>query len=134
MKSQMGKATAAAQSAKGDEIVAGKLCMAFTPAVAKARDFAIKVTKAQGSSGPQTFNAGIVPASMQISVIAGHIEKLMAKGYVFSQGDPRNLFKVIAPWAQNKRKLAATAPPDLVKREIGAFLQAVAGLEKWAKG
>ena len=30
--------------------------------------------------------------------------------------------------------LKPTADQTLVKREIGAYLQAIAGVEKWAKG
>lgn len=134
MKVQLGKVTAVAQSSKGDAIVAGKLLASLIGAVAKARSFAATVTKAQGPAAPTLFNAGIVQVSLGITQHAGHIEKLRAKGYEFPQGDPTNLFKVMAAWAQGKRKLAPAATPDLVKREVGAFLQVLAGVEKWAKG
>jgi hypothetical protein len=137
MKKEVTTLTVAAHVAKGQALIAKNLLISLTGAVTKAKAFAAKVTSATGAAGPTTFNAGIVPASKAITAHAVHIEKLKAKGYVFEQGDPTNLsnlFKIMAPWAQNQRKLAATATPPLVKREVGAFLQVVAGFEKWAKG
>lgn len=133
MKKEVTTLTVAAHVAKGQALIAKNLLISLTGAVTKAKAFAAKVTSATGAAGPTTFNAGIVPASRAITAHAGPIEKLKAKGYVFEQGDT-NLFKIMAPWAQNQRKLAATATPPLVKREVGAFLQVVAGFEKWAKG
>jgi hypothetical protein len=134
MKAALGKLTVAAQRSKGDEIVANKLLVSMIAAVAKARVFAIKVTKTTGPTTPSIFNTGIVQASRPIAVHFDQLERLRAKGYQFPQGDPTNLSKLMAPWSQNKRKLAPAAPPDQVKREVGAFLQALNGVEKWAKG
>jgi hypothetical protein len=134
MKAALGKLTVAAQRSKGDEIIANKLLVSMVGAVAKAREFAVNVTKAQGPAAPKAFNDSIVRASRPITVHFDQLERLRAKGYKFPQGDPTNLAKLVAPWAQNKRKLAPAAPPDHVKREVGAFVQALNGVEKWAKG
>jgi hypothetical protein len=131
MKSQLGSATLTAQGAKAEELTARNLLTSITGAVARAKLFAAKVI---ASKDPQLFNSGIVKASRDITQYIGNVEKLRAKGYHFPHGDPANLFKVMTPWAQDQRKLPPTAPIDLIKREVGAFLQAVAGVEKWAKG
>ncbi len=134
MKTQLRTATVAAQHSKGDEIIARNLLTSFLAALAKARIFAIKVTRVQGPTSPQIFQAGVVQVSVQIMGHAPHFQRLLAKGYEFPHGDPANLFKIMAQWSQNKRKLPPTAAPDLVKREIAAYIQALNGMEKWAKG
>jgi hypothetical protein len=134
LKIQLVNVTKVAQSAKGEDVVFKNLLVSLNGAVVKAKAFAAKVTAAKVPTGPTVFNAGIAPAGRGITAHAGHFERLKAKGFEFPHGYPANLFKIMEPWAQNQRKLAANATPDLVKREVGAFLQAVAGMEKWAKG
>jgi hypothetical protein len=72
-------------------------------------------------------------ASRDLTQNIGNVAKLRQKGYVFPDGDPTNLFKVLTPWAQGQRMLKPPADESLIKREVGAFLQAIAGVEKWAK-
>ena len=131
MKSHLKGAQVAADGAKALEYTAKTVVTSVTGAVARAKLFAAKVTS---SKDPKVFNTGIATAARDITQNIGNVEKLRAKGYKFPDGDPTNLFKVMTPWAQGQRLLQPTANEALLKREMGAFLQAVAGVEKWAKG
>jgi hypothetical protein len=131
MKAQLKAATVAAEGAKTLDFTAKTLMTSVTGAVARAKLFAAKVTSRKD---PKIFNDGVVKATRDITQNIGNVEKLRQKGYKFPDGDPTNLFKVLTPWAQGDRMLKPTADQALVKREIGAYLQAIAGVEKWAKG
>jgi hypothetical protein len=130
MKSHLKGATVALEEVSATEYTAKTLMTSVTGAVARAKLFA---AKAGSAKDPKVFNTGIATAARDITQNIGNVEKLRTKGYVFPHGDPTNLFKVMTPWAQGNRKLPDNAAETLIKREIGAFLQAVAGVEKWAK-
>ena len=131
MDAQHKGATVAAAGAGAKEFTAKTLVTNLAGGIQRAMLFSAKV-KAAGT--PASFNEGIVKASRDITQYIGNVEKLRAEHYTFPHGDPTNLFKVMAPWAQGNRMLKPDAPKDLVIREIGAFNQAVAGVKKWVDG
>lgn len=51
----------------------------------------------------------------------------MEHGAVY-KGDPTAMSKVLEPWAQGKRMMTK---PEIVLKEVGAFAQVLAGVEKW---
>ncbi len=112
------------------EFTAKTLMTSVTGAIARAKLFA---AKAVASKDAKVFNDGIMKASRDITQNIGNVEKLRAKGWTFPAGDPTNLFKVLTPWAQGQRMLKVPSEEPLIKREAGAFVQAIAGVEKWAK-
>jgi hypothetical protein len=112
------------------EFTAKTLMTSVTGAIARAKLFAAKVVS---SKDAKVFNEGIVKASRDITQNIGNVEKLRTKGYVFPAGDPTNLFKVLTPWAQGQRMMKVPSEEPMIKREAGAFVQAVNGVEKWAK-
>ena len=131
MKAYLKTLSVAAEGAKSLEFTAKTLVTNLAGGIARARLFASKVKSAKDLA---VFNAGIMKASRDITQYIGNVQKLREKGYVFPHGDPTNLFKVLTPWAQGNRSLKPTADEAMVKREIGAFLQAVDGVDKWVRG
>lgn len=127
------------QAAKVDGVLQGqsvKQQMAATfyestdAAVKRAILFAKRVA---ANPTAEVFNKDIKDAARDITQNIGNIPKLKGLGYEFPAGDPTNLFKILDPWANNKRDQKPGADANTVKREIGAFLQAVNGVATWLK-
>ncbi len=127
------------QAAKVDGVLAGqsvKQQMAATfyestdAAVKRAILFAKRVA---ADPKPEVFNKDIKDAARDITQNIGNVAKLKGLGYEFPAGDPTNLFKILDPWANNKRDQKPDADANQVKREVAAFLQAVNGVAAWLK-
>ena len=78
------------------------------------------------------FNDNIKDAARDITQNLKNLLKSMPKGKQRTQGE--NLNKILEAWGDKGRKVPKDANEKHVKKELGAYYQAIKGVSKWAKG
>ena len=131
MKTLSVSAKAAQDGHKGAAIMAESFIVTTESAVHNAHAF---IARVKATPTPAYFNANIVKAARDITQQIGNVDKLKAKGFHFRHDQPTNLFTVIKAWGNDGRVVKATATSAEVLREVGAFEQAIDGVERWLKG
>ena len=81
---------------------------------------------------PAYFNDNIQKAARDITQNLTNLVKKMEQADK-NRKEGENLSKVLEAWGDKGRKVPKGANGKEVKRELGAFLQAVKGAESWAK-